>query len=73
MDNSGPCAQKEEPMKRSMRKLALNRETLRSLEDGGLREALGGATKNGTCFATICHTALVGCITTNAATNCPTQ
>jgi hypothetical protein len=31
-------------MKKNLKKLALHRETLRALEDGAIREAVGGAT-----------------------------
>jgi hypothetical protein len=49
-------------MKRTMRKLALNRETLRNLEDAKMREALGGLSQQGTCFATICQPTVANCV-----------
>jgi hypothetical protein len=36
-------------MKKISKKLALNRETLRSLEDGNLREAAGGLPTDASC------------------------
>lgn len=54
-------------MKRTMRKLALNRETLRSLEDAKMREALGGLSQQGTCFATICQVTVVNCVSVRIA------
>jgi hypothetical protein len=37
-------------MKKKIRKLQLNRETLRNLTEGDLKEAVGGATRIRTCF-----------------------
>jgi hypothetical protein len=46
-------------MRKSLKKLALSRETLRSLEDGTVRQVLGGAVTqvdctlvNGSCIST---------------------
>lgn len=36
-------------MKKEIRKLSLNRETLRKLEDGNLQNALGGITGTKVC------------------------
>jgi hypothetical protein len=64
----------EESMRKSSKKLALNRETLRSLEDSAIREALGGAVTqvdctlvNGSCIST-----RPSCFNCSAAVACTT-
>ncbi|MEA2562923.1 MAG: hypothetical protein QOH06_4427 [Acidobacteriota bacterium] len=63
-------------MKKKVRKLALNRETLRSLEDGGLRGVLGAASLAPGCQSRRCGsqdtcTAWTDCMSVDTCYNCP--
>jgi hypothetical protein len=66
-------------MKRSTRKLALNRETLRSLEGERATEVAGGITLSCNTLCTLCHTNLCvsqntvcqsGCLPCGTQTDC---
>jgi hypothetical protein len=68
-------------MRKSLKKLALSRETLRSLEDGAVRQVLGGAVTqvdctlvNGSCISTAptcfnCSAAAANCSAAVACTH----
>jgi hypothetical protein len=69
----------EKSMRKSSKRLALNRETLRSLEEGAIRQVAGGAVTqvdctlvNGSCISTApsCFNCSGAAVCSGAATVC---
>lgn len=59
-------------MRKSSKKLTLNRETLRSLEDGAVRQVLGGAVTQVDCTLVVgsCISTAPSCFNCSAAVVC---